>query len=71
MRWIVVYAYCDRTVYSAADGTPYVESWLVDAGLHAWSGANAAGSFTDPDGPDAFTAMLAFFLQHKKTQRAV
>ena len=56
----------ERVVYSAADGTPYVESWRVDAGPHAWSGGNAAGSYTDPDGPDASAAMLAFFLQHKK-----
>ena len=58
----------ERVVYSAADGTPYVESWLVDAGPHAWSGGNAAGSYTNPDGPDASAALLAFFLQHKKSQ---
>lgn len=61
----------ERLVYRAADGTPYVERWLVDAGLHAWSGGNAAGSYTAPGGPDASAAMLAFFLQHKKNQRAV
>jgi poly(hydroxyalkanoate) depolymerase family esterase len=56
----------ERTVYSNASGTPFVESWRVMAGPHAWSGGNAQGSYTDPDGPDASGAMLAFFLRHKK-----
>ena len=55
-----------RTVYSAADGKSYVEYWEVGTGPHAWSGGNPAGSFTDPEGPDASRAMLAFFLQHSK-----
>lgn len=57
----------ERTIYRAADGPSYVEHWRVDDGPHAWSGGNAAGSFTDPDGPSASAAMLAFFLQHRKT----
>lgn len=56
----------EKTVYRMPDGPSYVEHWRVDAGPHAWSGGNAAGSFTDPDGPSASAAMLAFFLQHKK-----
>ena len=55
-----------RTVYSAEDKRPFVEYWSVQAGPHAWSGGNAAGSFTDPHGPNASTAMLAFFLQHRR-----
>jgi len=55
-----------RTVYSAEDQRSYVEYWSVEAGPHAWSGGSAAGSFTDPHGPDASTAMLAFFLQHRR-----
>jgi poly(hydroxyalkanoate) depolymerase family esterase len=55
-----------RTVYRAADGKSYVEHWEVGTGPHAWSGGNPAGSFTDPQGPDASRAMLAFFLQHSK-----
>jgi poly(hydroxyalkanoate) depolymerase family esterase len=58
----------ERTVYNNASGTPYVESWRITAGPHAWSGGNAQGSFTDPDGPDASKAMLAFFLLHHKGQ---
>ena len=56
----------ERTIYREADGPSYVEHWRVDEGPHAWSGGNAAGSFTDPDGPSASAAMLAFFLQHRK-----
>ncbi|MEY3872055.1 MAG: hypothetical protein RLZZ296_1050 [Pseudomonadota bacterium] len=55
-----------RTVYSAYDQRSYVEYWSVEAGPHAWSGGNAAGSFTDPHGPDASAAMLTFFLQHHR-----
>lgn len=57
----------ERTVFSAADGPSYIEHWLIDAGPHAWSGGNAAGSYTDPDGPSASEAMLSFFLQHRKS----
>lgn len=55
-----------RTVYSAADGKSWVEHWAVESGPHAWSGGNAAGSFTDPQGPGASLAMLEFFLQHRQ-----
>ena len=55
-----------RTTYMDDSGKPYVEHWTVDNGGHAWSGGHASGSFTDPHGPSASEAMLAFFLQHKK-----
>ena len=55
-----------RSVFRAADGTPCVESWEIQAGPHAWSGGDAGGSYTDPDGPSASAAMLAFFLQHRR-----
>ena len=55
-----------RTRHSDAQGTPFVEQWRVAAGPHAWSGGDAAGSYTDPDGPSASQAMLDFFLQHRK-----
>ena len=55
-----------RTVYRGPDQRSYVEYWSVEAGPHAWSGGNADGSFTDPHGPDASAAMLAFFLQHQR-----
>ena len=56
----------ERRVYRSAEGPSYVEHWLIDDGPHAWSGGDAAGSFTAPEGPSASEAMLAFFLQHKK-----
>lgn len=52
-------------VYSTNDGKPYIENWRIDDGAHAWSGGDAAGSYTDPDGPSASAAMLAFFLRHR------
>ncbi len=58
----------ERVVYSTAQGKPYIENWRIDDGAHAWSGGDAAGSYTDPDGPSASAAMLAFFLQHRLHQ---
>ena len=55
-----------RTRHSDAQGTPFVEQWRVAASPHAWSGGDAAGSYTDPDGPSASQAMLDFFLRHRK-----
>jgi poly(hydroxyalkanoate) depolymerase family esterase len=51
-----------RTVQRDASGRPAIERWTVHGAGHAWSGGNSAGSFTDPRGPDASGAMLAFFL---------
>jgi poly(3-hydroxybutyrate) depolymerase len=56
----------ERIIYRSSAGPSYVEYWRVGDGQHAWSGGDAAGSFTDPDGPSASAAMLEFFLQHKK-----
>jgi len=55
-----------RTIYRAAGGKPYVEHWAIGSGPHAWSGGDAAGSFTDPHGPSASQAMVEFFLQHSR-----
>ena len=55
-----------RTAYASEDGNVVLEHWEVAAGPHAWSGGDAAGSFTDPHGPSASEAMLRFFLQHRR-----
>ena len=55
-----------RTRHLAQDGTPLVEAWTVHGTGHAWSGGAAGRRHTDPDGPDAATAMLDFFLRHRR-----
>ncbi|RAZ82490.1 alpha/beta hydrolase family esterase [Cereibacter johrii] len=51
-----------RETHAAADGTALAELWRVEGSGHAWSGGRAAGSYTDPAGPDASAEMVRFFL---------
>lgn len=55
-----------RTKHAAQDGRVMVEHWEITGAGHAWAGGRAAGSYTDPEGPDASREMLQFFLQHVK-----
>jgi poly(3-hydroxybutyrate) depolymerase len=54
-----------RTVHADANGRPMAEHWVLHGSGHAWSGGSAAGSFTDPRGPDASREMMRFFAQHR------
>ena len=55
-----------RFVYPDAGGRTLVEQWVIHGANHAWSGGDPAGSYTDPQGPDASTAMVRFFTGHAR-----
>lgn len=50
-----------REATTTPEGTPLLEYWKIDGLGHAWSGGNKAGSYTDPQGPDASAEMVRFF----------
>ena len=53
-----------QTLYLNASKSAVMEQWVIHGLGHAWSGGSPAGSYTDPQGPDAAREMLRFFLQH-------
>lgn len=61
------YAYT-RTSHHDADGQSCLEQWVIHGAGHAWSGGDARGSYTDPQGPNAAQEMLRFFHSHAMTE---
>ncbi|MEN1940772.1 PHB depolymerase family esterase [Luteimonas sp. MJ174] len=58
-----------RTVHRTSDGRIAAEHWVVHGAGHAWSGGDAGGSYTDPQGPDASAQMLRFFSECGRSGR--
>jgi poly(hydroxyalkanoate) depolymerase family esterase len=54
-----------HSVRRDAQGRAMLELWELHGAGHAWSGGSAAGSYTNPNGPNATEEMLRFFLEHR------
>lgn len=53
-------------IYKDAAGVSVMEKYMIDGMGHAWSGGSTAGSYTDPNGPNASQISWEFFKNHPK-----
>ncbi|WP_236712656.1 PHB depolymerase family esterase [Peribacillus muralis] len=53
-------------IYKDTAGSTVMEKYMVDGMGHAWSGGSTAGSYTDPNGPNATQISWDFFKNHPK-----
>jgi len=56
--------YTHTTYAGPSGGKTLLESYVVHGLGHAWSGGSTAGTFTDPNAPDASAIIWAFFASH-------
>ncbi|SNR77432.1 extracellular catalytic domain type 1 short-chain-length polyhydroxyalkanoate depolymerase [Puniceibacterium sediminis] len=52
-----------RKTVTGTDGAAMLDYWVIDGLGHAWSGGQAAGTYTDAGGPDASAEMVRFFFE--------
>ena len=57
------YSY-DSYLYENPEGDVIMEKWIIEGMGHAWSGGDPAGSYIDPEGPDASEEIIRFFESH-------
>ncbi|WP_231687997.1 extracellular catalytic domain type 1 short-chain-length polyhydroxyalkanoate depolymerase [Bacillus sp. FJAT-18017] len=57
-----------RYIYKDENSKSIVEKYIVDGMGHAWSGGDVAGSYTDPNGPNASEIMWQFFKNNPKNR---
>ncbi|HEY1011730.1 MAG TPA: PHB depolymerase family esterase, partial [Herpetosiphonaceae bacterium] len=50
-----------KTSYNDAAGGLLLEKWLIQGMGHAWPGGSTAGTYTDPQGPNASAELWRFF----------